>query len=614
MAIRGRPCRRIAVVILSCTAAFGLTACGGGGSTSGSATGSGSGSAAATYSISAKITGLTANGLSMDANGSDISISGGATSATLTSGLADSTAFTVSVATQPSGEDCAVTNGSGTISSANVTDVSVNCGYTVSGTITGLGAATGLSLLANGAYATPVAANSTTFTIDSSFASGTAYDVTAGADPVGLLCMLSHNTGTISSAGVAGVEVNCGAPAEKVLYSFQGIQSSAGIADGEFPAGSLAPGGTGMYYGTTYLGGPDDSSSGGNGTLFEYDVGTNTEKILYGFPTGTDLPIDPAGSLIQASDGNYYGLASGGTDNAGVIYRFDPSTDTVSTVYTFTDGADGGNPENELIQAADGNLYGIASSGGEYGYGVIFSYNLSTAQESVLYSFQGSTDGDPSSAGPGGGPLLQASDGNLYGTAGMGGSASCGCGVLFEYNLKTDTYSVLHTFTGGTDGAFPQGNLIQDAGGNIYGETTSGGDSSCVFPGMQPGCGTIFEYDPGTKQESVVHVFGSVSGDGLYPNTGMMIASDGNFYGMTGNGGSTTDVAPSYPGDGTVFQFNPTSGQETVLHSFSGPPDGTFSEGEGDLVQMSTGDLIGLTTGGGAAPAPNGTIFELYLK
>ena len=601
MVMCGRFFWRIAAVGLICTASFGLTACGGAGSASGSA--------AATYSISAKIAGLTSNGLSLDVNGSGVSISGDTTGATLRSGLANSTAFTVSVATQPSGEDCTVANGAGTISSANVVDVSVSCGYTVSGSITGLGAASGLSLLANGSYATQIAANSTAFTIESSLASGTTYDVTVGADPSGLLCMPSSNTGTVSSAGVTGVAVNCGVPAEKVLYSFQGIQSSAGIADGSAPAGSLAPGGSGIYYGVTYFGGPDS-----DGTLFEYDVATNTEKILYGFPTGTDLPVNPAGSLVQASDGDYYGLAGGGADSAGVIYKFDPATGAVSTVYTFTDGADGGNPETELIQASDGNLYGVTSSGGTYGNGVIFRYNPSTNQESVLYSFQGTTDGSPSSAGAGGGPLLQATDGNLYGTAGMGGSPTCGCGVLFEYNLKTNSYSVLHTFVGGTDGVFPMGNLIQDANGNIYGETTNGGDPSCVFSGMQPGCGTIFEYDPGTKQESVVHAFGSTSGDGLYPNTGMMIASDGNFYGMTGNGGSTTDVATSNAGYGTVFQFNPTSGQETVLYSFSGPPDGTFDAGEGDFVQMSSGDLIGLTTGGGAAPTGSGTIFELYLK
>lgn len=606
MAIRFRSLGRIWAVSLLCTAPLWLAACGGGGSASSPP--------AATYSISAKVAGLTATGLSLDVNGSDVAISGGSTGSTLASNLANNTAFTVTVAAQPGGENCAITNGAGTISSANVTDVSVNCGYTISGSITGLGSATGLSLLANRADATPVAANSTAFTIDSSLASGTAYDVTVGADPSGLLCMLSNNTGTVSSAGVTGVAATCGAPAEKVLYSFQGDQPSAGITDGSTPAGSLAPGGSGIYYGTTYFGGPDNASSGGNGTLFEYDVATNTEKILYGFPTGTDLPVNPAGSLIEASDGNYYGLAAGGSGGAGVIYKFDPSTDTVSTVYTFTDGADGGNPENELMQASDGNLYGMTSSGGAYGNGTIFRYDLSTKQESVLYSFQGTTDGNPSTSGPGGGPLLQASDGNLYGTAGTGGSASCGCGVLFEYDLGTGTYSVLHTFTGGTDGSFPQGNLIQDAGGNIYGETTSGGDSSCVFPGMQPGCGTIFEYDPGTKQESVVHAFGSVSGDGQYPNTGMMIASDGNFYGMTGNGGSTTSVASSNPGDGTVFQFNPTNGEETVLHSFSGPPDGTFIAGEGDFVQMPAGDLIGLTTGGGAAPTPAGTIFEIYLK
>ena len=606
---------RIAANSVLCAATLALAACGGGSSNSPAST---STTPTATYSISAKISGLTTNGLALDVNGTDLSIASGSTSDTLASNLTNNTAFSISVASQPPGEACTVGNGSGTIASADVSNVSVSCGYTISGTLSGLGSASGLTLLLNGGNATSIPANATTFLLNGTLQSGSSYEVSVGADPSGLLCMPANGSGTIASAGISNVTVNCGAPTEKVLYSFQSAQSSAGLSDGAGPAGSLSPAGNGLYYGVTYLGGQlNPGGTSADGTLFEYNFATNAETILYEFYTGSGNPSDlgmPAGSLLAASNGLYYGLASGGQFNSGVIYQFDPQSGAVSVAYAFTGAADGANPENELIQASDGKLYGIATGGGAYGNGVIFSFDPASGQEAALYSFHGTSDGSPSPMGPGGGPLLQGADGNLYGTVGLGGSSGCNCGVLFEYDLTTQTYTVLHAFTGGTDGSFPQGNLVQDSSGNLYGETTSGGDPSCLLSGMQPGCGTIFEYDPKSAQESIAHVFGSSAGDGLYPNTGMMLASDGQFYGLTGNGGSTSNLTAANAGYGTIFQFNPSTAQETVLYSFSGPPDGAFSEGEGNLVQMPDGNFIGLTTGGGSGASPVGTIFELYLK
>lgn len=159
-----------------------------------------------------------------------------------------------------------------------------------------------------------------------------------------------------------------------------------------------------------------------------------------------------------------------------------------TVLYRFTDGADGGFPVGRLLRDAAGNLYGTASGGGNFGCfngagcGVVFKLDT-ILRETVLYTFSGGVDGEYPYAG-----LVRDFSGNLYGTTLDGGSA--GWGVVFKLDTM-GAETVLHSFGGGSDGAYPPGNLLRDSAGNLYGVAGGGGNLSC-----QGGCGTVFEVTP----------------------------------------------------------------------------------------------------------------------
>jgi uncharacterized repeat protein (TIGR03803 family) len=208
---------------------------------------------------------------------------------------------------------------------------------------------------------------------------------------------------------------------------------------------------------------------------------------------------------------------------------------------------------------------------------------------SVLYSFAGSPDGAfPTAA------LVSDSKGTLYGTTFFGGRGACGCGTVFTLT-KTGTEKVLYSFMGGADGADPYAGLIRDASGSLYGTTIQGGDLGCANPG---GCGTVFRVDArGT--ESVLHAFAAGT-DGQFPYAGLLGDAAGNFYGTTVNGGHRSSNF------GIVFKIDST-GKETVLHRFTGGKDGAFPFGT--LMAQSGGRLYGTTSMFGGAGG--GTVFGL---
>src|ERR1035438_1763288 len=187
----------------------------------------------------------------------------------------------------------------------------------------------------------------------------------------------------------------------------------------------------------------------------------------------------PVAGLVQASDGNLYGTTSvGGTSNDGTVFRITPGG-TLTTLYSFT-GADGENPQAGLIQASDGNLYGTTESGGTiillgkpltFIWGTVFRITPG-GTETTLYSFTGGADGGSPQAG-----LIQASDGNLYGTTASGGAGPRG--TVFSIT-PGGTLTTLYSFYGNSG---PQGALIQASDGNFYGTTSGGGTS---------GGGTVF--------------------------------------------------------------------------------------------------------------------------
>jgi len=200
-------------------------------------------------------------------------------------------------------------------------------------------------------------------------------------------------------------------------------------------------------------------------------------------------------------------------------------------LYTFTGGADGGTPYAGLVQDAKEDLYGTTSSGGSFSNsGVVFKVS-SKGKEAVLYTFTGGADGGNPYAG-----LVQGANGILYGTTLTGGDISCnhpyGCGTVFKVT-KTGKETVLYTFTGGADGGYPYAGLVRDAEGNLYGTTIEGGDLSCNHP---YGCGTVFKVTK-TGKETVLYTF-TGGADGGYPYAGLVRDAKGNLYGTTSTGGA----------------------------------------------------------------------------
>ncbi len=261
--------------------------------------------------------------------------------------------------------------------------------------------------------------------------------------------------------------------------------------------------------------------------------------------------------------------------------------ETLTTLYTFSGGVDGAYPQAGLVLDTQGNLYGTAYGGGSVsctgGCGLVFEITP-TGSEKVLHSFLGGADG----ANPGA-ALIRDSQGNLYGTTYYGGSY--GYGTVFELT-PTGVETVLHAFTGGTDGGFPNGGLVMDKQGHFYGTTTFGG-----LPNTEGG--VVFEMTPdGT--ETVLYSFGATNGDGVTPQAGLILDAQGNLYGTTLYTGTYRDCC------GTVFKVTPT-GVATVLHTFTNYPDGAFPWSS--LVFDTQGNLYGTTYGGGSYGY--GTVFEI---
>jgi len=590
-----------------------LSSCGGGG---------GSNLSPGQYLVGGTVTGL-ASGTSValrNGAGDTITVSANG-SFTFSTPEASGASYAVTVLTPPTGQTCSVIAGSGTVSAANVTSVHVDCSiktFTISGTVSGLNTGAQVTVQNN-------AGDSTTLNTNGPFSFATpipyngSYAVTVAVQPLAQSCTVSAGSGTMVSAQVSGVRIACGpaqetvihafdaspdgiepianliqgsdgnlygttdyggtgnigtvfkitpAGAETVLYSFAG-----GLTDGSHPVAALIEGSDGNFYGTTTGGGPSFA-----GTVFKITP-AGVESVLYAFAGGAADGSTPTAALVLGSDGNFYGTTSlGGPSNYGTVFRITPAgAETV--LYAFAGGAsDGSGPGAALIQASDGNFYGTTAGGGTSGGGTVFKIAPS-GFETVLYAFAGTaTDGsDPGAA------LIQAGDGNFYGTTSLGGTA--GVGTVFKVT-PAGVETILHSFTVGTDGRQPVAALIQASDGNFYGTTYQGGSS---------GDGVVFKVTP-AGVETVFYAFTGAAPNGN-PRGAVIQDSDGNFYGATAYGGTS--------GSGTVFKITPT-GSEAVLHSFSSAAEGQNPVG---LIQGSDGSLYGTTSGGGTNG--HGTVFKI---
>lgn len=318
-----------------------------------------------------------------------------------------------------------------------------------------------------------------------------------------------------------------------------------------------------------------------------------TLTTLYSLDGSNGKYVEAA--MVQGTDGNLYGtIAKGGPHGWGVVFKI-TTTGTLTALHNF-DQTDGGYVTGTLIQASDGNLYGTTLQGGANDYGTVYKITTSGTL-TTLHSFcsqSGCSDGEFPAAG-----LVQGRDGNLYGTTEDGGAS--GAGTMFKITT-TGALTTLYNFcsqSGCADGSNPHGALIQASNGNFYGTTSNGAT----------GYGTVFKITPsGTL--TTLYTFCSQSGciDGEHPFAGLIQAADGNLYATTKEGGTNAG--------GTVFRIT-LAGTLTTLYNFcsqSGCADGEFPEGL--LVQGTDGNLYGTTYQGGSTSNSNcpvgcGVIFSI---
>jgi len=336
--------------------------------------------------------------------------------------------------------------------------------------------------------------------------------------------------------------------------------------------GSLIKATDGKLYGMTQTGGTNSM-----GTIFEYNADSNIVNKKLDF-NGNVNGKYPEGSLIQASNGKLYGLTTvGGTHNNGVLFEFDYVTDNYNKKLDFDGTSKGSEPHGTLLEATNGNLYGVTTLGGENSNGVIFEYNITSDTFIRKLNFNFKEFG----ANPYG-SLLYASNGKLYGMNVYGGTNNGG--VLFEHDPETGISIVKHNFVD-TTGKNPYGSLIQASNGKLYGMTKSGGTINK---------GVLFEFDPESNIYTKKIDFNDANGSSPFGN--LLEASNGKLYGMTYYGGNYS---------GVLFEYTPSSDTLIVKIIFA---DSSGINPKGSLIQATNGKLYGLTAYGGANY--NGVLFE----
>ena len=371
--------------------------------------------------------------------------------------------------------------------------------------------------------------------------------------------------------------------------------------NGGSPAGSLIQGLDGNFYGTTNFGGNNNCGwAGGCGTLFRITP-SGTLTTLYEFcsqPQCSD-GVFPNAALVLTSSGDFYGTTAGdGEHNDGTVFKI--SRGALTTLYSFCSlpkCADGYGP-GQLMQAVDGNFYGTTIEFGAYSYGTVFRITPAGAL-TTLQSFNGDNGGYPK------GGLTQGVNGELYGTTSSGGTMNDE-GTIYKVSPKgnfTTEYRFCRSGCSDGDGGFPTGTLVETNVNTFYG-TTAVTD------------GTVFEFSQ-TGTLTYLYFFCEQGGgcpDGDTP-AGLIQGTDGNFYGMALYGGSSDNCTG---GCGTIFNIAP-NGTFTVLHDFDGTNDGNNTSLGIALLQATNGKFYGLTNAGGSNIECSsyftgcGTIFSLDI-
>jgi len=328
----------------------------------------------------------------------------------------------------------------------------------------------------------------------------------------------------------------------------------------------------GKLYGTTIFGGNTN-----NGVIFEFDPATDTYTKKYNFDFNSRVGVRPRDNELLIYNSKLYGMTNeGGTNNVGVIFEFDPATDTYTKKYDFKD-LNGEKPYGGLSLLND-KFYGTTSEGGTNNVGVIFEFDPATDTYTKKYDFDNTNGTKPFDG-------LTLSGSKFYGTTSEGGAN--GVGVIFEFDPATNTYTKKYDFDD-TNGARPLAELVL-FNGKFYSTTNEGGLGKV---------GVIFEWDPNTNVLSKKIDF-SYKEEGGYP-IGSFVSLNNKFYGVTYDGGDNNL--------GVIFELDPVTDTYTKKYDFDrtngGYPTGTLT--------LLNNKLYGTTEEGGINDE-NGVIFEFDL-
>jgi len=369
----------------------------------------------------------------------------------------------------------------------------------------------------------------------------------------------------IALAMAAGVQ-----PATAQTFTI--LHEFTGLPDGANPQATLIQDAAGNLFGTTFTGG-----GAAEGSVFKMTKAGRVSILLDFNNLNGSFPHS---SLLMDSAGNLFGTADEGPGGAGVLFRVAKNGGAqIFHAFQGGEGSEAAVPAGGVIADAAGNFFGATVLGG-LGFGTVYQVDA-TGKLKALHKFLGRPDG----AGPQG-PLVQDADGNLYGAAVEGGTKNKG--TIFKL-AKNGTLTVLHNFTGVRDGGAPQGGLLMDSAGNLFGSAFTGGDS---------GNGTLFEI---TKAGKFVRLYSFTGGtDGINPNGGLIQDPDGNLYGTAQVGGAQ--------GLGTVFKLS-RAHTLTVLHTFTGGRDGATPFA--GLLRDSVGNLFGTAEQNFLLQQRGGTIFRI---
>lgn len=342
-----------------------------------------------------------------------------------------------------------------------------------------------------------------------------------------------------------------------VLEAFSSSTSGANASCLPFKASD------GNVYGLTTQGGTNNQ-----GVLYKWDVSANFYVKLFDF-RGAPYGINPVGGLLKTTNGKYYGTcANGGPEGMGTIYEFDPSNDEVNLVHTFNI-QNGSNPNSGLMQASNGIIYGTTRSGGTSYVGTFFEFDPALSNFATIKHFTIADGYSPYS------PPVQASNGKLYGIMGEGGTNSGG--AIYEYYPATNTYTKKIDFTNAT-GLRSYPSMTQGPGNTLLGLASSAGANSK---------GTLFEYNYSTNTLTKKIDFDGAN-NGRLPIGGLLPIDDGLYYGVTSLGGSNDN--------GVIYEYNAYTATLTKKIDFDAL-DARYVDG--GLLAASDGKFYGVSNSGG---------------